>query len=270
MTRQITAFPCATEELVATLDTGTKASGLLIISGGNEIRSGAFGGMAQLAAHFAAQGFAVFRYDRRGIGDSSGSNDGYRSSAPDIGAAAKAFARLQPQLNNIVAFGNCDAATALALFAGDIPSIKSLVLANPWTIDEEAADAGPTAPAIRARYLRRLADPAAWADLAAGRINLGKLVGGLFRLVKGRKATVTADALANRLEQLEIPTQILLARRDMTASVFLSDWESSAFLGARANEFITLRQIDSASHSFADVPSRDFLYERIAAALRHD
>ncbi len=59
----------------------------------------------------------MFRFDRRGIGDSTGENHGFESSADDIAAAAAAF-RAESGVTRIVGFGNCDAATALAFFHG--------------------------------------------------------------------------------------------------------------------------------------------------------
>ena len=70
--RKLIAFPCAGETLIGTLDAAPGRVGLLIVAGGNEIRCGAHRGMALLAAEVAARGYPAFRYDRRGIGDSTG------------------------------------------------------------------------------------------------------------------------------------------------------------------------------------------------------
>ena len=53
--------------LAASLDEAPGTTGLLIISGGNEVRSGAHRGMATLAQRVAAAGYPVFRFDRRGV-----------------------------------------------------------------------------------------------------------------------------------------------------------------------------------------------------------
>ena len=74
-------FICESDTLFATLDAAPGDTGLLIVSGGNEIRSGAWAGQAQLAARVAAAGKPVFRYDRRGVGDSGGVNRGYLESS---------------------------------------------------------------------------------------------------------------------------------------------------------------------------------------------
>lgn len=161
MSRLHLVFGCGTLRLAGTLDTAPSATGLLIVSGGNELRSGAFSGQAELAARIAKAGFTVFRFDRRGIGDSEGENRGFRQSSRDISAALEAFRALAPHMERIVAFGNCDAASALMLAGG--AGCDGLVLSNPWTIEENEAgtDQASALPpeAIRARYLEKLKNP---------------------------------------------------------------------------------------------------------------
>jgi alpha-beta hydrolase superfamily lysophospholipase len=132
----------------ATLDEGNAAPGLLIVSGGNEIRSGAHAGQAAMAAHFAGLGYPVFRYDRRGIGDSEGENGGFEASAADISAAVAAFRAEAPHVTRIVAFGNCDAATSLAFFHAGL-GIDRLLLANPWVIEASPDGRRTNAPQCR-------------------------------------------------------------------------------------------------------------------------
>ena len=45
--RKLIAFPCAGETLVGSLDEGAGSTGLLIVSGGNEIRMGAHRGQVR-------------------------------------------------------------------------------------------------------------------------------------------------------------------------------------------------------------------------------
>ena len=72
MTRRHLTFLCEGDRLTGTIDEASNTTGLLLVSGGNEIRSGAFSGQAALAASLAEQGLPVFRFDRRGVGDSEG------------------------------------------------------------------------------------------------------------------------------------------------------------------------------------------------------
>jgi pimeloyl-ACP methyl ester carboxylesterase len=93
------SFACEGATLAASLDEAAGTTGLLIVSGGNEIRSGAHRGMATLAARIADTGHPVFRFDRRGVGDSEGANGGFESSGPDIAAAIAAFRDAAPQVD---------------------------------------------------------------------------------------------------------------------------------------------------------------------------
>ena len=113
--RRLIAFPCAGDTLIGTLDAAPGTTGLLIVSGGNEIRCGSHRGMALLAQSMSAAGHPVFRFDRRGVGDSSGDNAGFLGSADDIAAAAATFRAEMPGMRRLVGFGLCDGATALAL-----------------------------------------------------------------------------------------------------------------------------------------------------------
>jgi exosortase A-associated hydrolase 1 len=179
VTRRHLTFACAGDALAGTLDDAPGEAGLLLVSGGNEIRAGAFAGQAQLAARIAAAGFPVFRYDRRGIGDSTGENRGFRDSGADIAAALAAFRAEWPGLIRVVGFGNCDAASALMLETG--AGCDALVLANPWTIEHD--DGAPPPAAIRARYAEKLRNPKELVRLATGKVSLRKLADGLRRAV---------------------------------------------------------------------------------------
>ena len=179
MSRRHLTFACEGETLVGTLDDAAGSTGLLLVSGGNEIRSGAFAGQAQLAARLAEAGHPVFRFDRRGIGDSTGENRGFQESGSDLAAALAAFRAERPGLAHIVGFGNCDAASALMLNRG--AGCDALVLANPWTIEHDDGALPPEA--IRSRYAEKLRNPKELVRLATGKVSLRKLVGGLGRAI---------------------------------------------------------------------------------------
>lgn len=256
-------FACEGAALAASFDDAPGTTGLLIVSGGNEVRSGAHRGMAMLARHVAAAGHPVFRFDRRGIGDSEGENGGYANSGPDIAAAIAAFREAAPHITRIIALGNCDAASALLLHQP--LALDSLILANPWTYEDEGEEtdkpALPPPSAIRARYLSRLKDPRSLLRLLKGEVDFGKLVRGLSAL--GRSSPPAApDSLPARLDAamaaLSCPATILLATGDRTAQAFAANCNSGK---------LAVERLDSPSHSFAG-DDADWLTARILAALR--
>ncbi|MEL6529221.1 MAG: hydrolase 1, exosortase A system-associated [Pseudomonadota bacterium] len=262
MTRLALDFGCGSLKLAGTLDTAPGTAGLLIVSGGNELRSGAFSGQSHLAARVARAGFPVFRYDRRGVGDSEGENRGFRSSEGDVVAALKAFRAIAPQVERVVGFGNCDAASALMLAGG--AGCDALVLSNPWTIEEsEGGDEDTTPPpaAIRARYAEKLKNPKEIARLLSGGVDLRKLARGLFKSASAAPAPSSlAEEMRAGLETFSGPAWILLATSDRTAQVFEQSWDANDLRIARC---------EGAGHAYVEPEHRDWLDAQILGALRN-
>lgn len=250
--RSVIAFPCDGETLIGTLDAAPGTTGLLIVSGGNEIRCGAHRGMALLAERIAAAGHPVFRYDRRGIGDATGDNRGFLTSGPDLAAAASAFRQHAPRIATLVGFGNCDAASALALY-GRAAGIDRLLLANPWTIED--TDDLPPIAAIRATYRQRLTSPAAWQRLLTGKIDIGKAIKGL------RKASIKpsqpfATQIVQAIGTWGSDARVILASGDATAQAY-----------AAVARHLPSERIDTASHSFARETDQRALLDAVLKAL---
>ena len=261
--RRLLNFPCEGATLAATLDEALGGAGLLIVSGGNEIRIGAHRGMAKLAGDITAAGYPVFRFDRRGIGDSESENGGFTKSGPDIAAAITAFRDACPELTRVVAFGNCDAASALLLHRPT--GIAAHILTNIWVV--EPTDDLPPPAAIRARYSERMKDPKAWIGLFTGAINLRKLIGGLVRIAKPQAPSSLAPNVAAGLAAVDGPVTILLAEQDGTAIAFADAWNGPAFSSARRRSDIEIKKLASASHSFASASDYATLVETITEML---
>ena len=237
--RSLKTFPCNGETLLGSLDDAPGTTGLLIVSGGNEPRMGGHRGMAMLAGRIAAAGWPVFRFDRRGVGDSGGENGGWAASGPDIAAAAAAFRREAPQVERLVGFGNCDAATALALFGAEL-GVDALVLANPWVVERDGELPPPAA--IRARYAARLRSPRAWGRLLRGGVDLRKLSSGLRAIAAPRTEAPLARRFADAVQGRDVT--IVLARGDATAIAYVDAVEG---LGIAAKTV----WVETDSHSFA-------------------
>lgn len=260
MRRHLT-FACEGSQLAGTLDDASGTNGLLLVTGGNEIRSGAFSGQAALAAYLAANGHPVFRFDRRGVGDSEGENCGFRHESADIAAALAAFREAAPHIARVVGFGNCDAASALMLAGGS--GCDALVLSNPWTIEEAedgpTPDATPPASAIRARYIAKLKNPREVARLLSGGVDYRKLLRGIARAAGPKAPTSSlAGAMRSGIADFPGPIRILLAEADRTAQVFLENWDGT---DAR------IRRCPKAGHAYAEPHAREWLRERLLDAL---
>lgn len=266
MKRRHFTFECGAETLVGTLDMAEGQTGLLIVTGGNELRSGPFGSHAELADKIATAGFPVMRYDRRGVGDSSGSNATFADSGDDIAAALDAFRAQVRGLKQIVAYGNCDAASALMLAQGK--GCDALVLANPWTFEPEAEPEPPaeepkpqmTPAAIRRHYLRRLTDPRALLRLLTGKVKVGQLAESLADAVKpAPPPSSLAQSMSEGLKAFTGPVSLLIAGNDRTGQSFLDDWDKAD---------PRVRKCPGAGHSFAEPQARIWLQGQILGALR--
>jgi exosortase A-associated hydrolase 1 len=257
MSRRHFAFDCARSDLVGSLDEAPGSAGLLIVTGGNETRAGAFASQAQLAARIAAAGHPVLRFDRRGTGDSEGVNMGYRNSAEDIAAALGAFREHCPNMKRIVAFGNCDAASALMLSGG--AGFDGLILSNPWTYEDEQASAPPPPAAIRARYAAKLRNPRELLRLVSGKVKLGDLARSLRHAASAPSApSGLAEAMKAALAQFAGCVRILVAERDRTGQAFLAGWDPRD---------PRLNRCAGADHAYSDDGSSQWLLETILEAL---
>lgn len=269
MKRSHITFDCDDAVLVGSLDSGDAATGLLIVTGGNELRCGPYGSHAELANKIASAGFPVLRFDRRGVGDSTGENLSFSAGADDIAAAITAFRASRPRLKRIVAYGNCDAASALMLAQGQ--GLDALVLANPWTFEPEPEpetgqpiEAEPlpqlTPRAIRAHYLRRLTDPRALLRLLTGKVKMRQMADSLSQAVKpAPPLTTLAQDMAAGLAQFSGPVALLIAEHDRTGQAFLSHWKA---------DDQRLRICPKAGHSFVEPQARIWLQGQLLGALR--
>lgn len=258
MTRRHFAFDVAGSECMASLDDGHRTTGLVIVTGGNEIRSGPAGIQAALAARFAERGYPVLRYDRRGIGDSEGENAGYRGAGQDLAAAIAAFRSAAPTVERIVAYGNCDAASLLMLKAGG--GADALALANPWTFEDDAAPELSANPqALREHYRQRLKSGSAIKRVLRGEVKIGAAVKSLLAMLRpAPPASGLVDRLRSGLERFDGPAAILIAERDRTGQQFRGSWPKDD------------RRIDicaDATHAFVEPASLDWIEERLLNLL---
>ena len=256
MTRRHITFSCGGSELAGTIDDADGETGLLIVSGGNETRAGAFRSQADLAARISAEGFPVMRFDRRGVGDSQGANGGFQSSAPDIAAALETFRSECPQLDRIFGFGNCDAASALMLAEGQ--GLDGMILSNPWTFEGGAQEAPPEA--VRAHYRQRLGDRAAIKRLLTGQVSLRKLLRSLLGALRPQSAPSSlAQEMAFGIEAFAGEIAFLIAERDRTGQSFIASWKRTD---------PRIRICGDATHGYVEPHAREWLFDQVVEMMK--
>lgn len=231
--------------LSGSIDDAPGAVGLLCVTGGSQVRTGPHRMLHQIAVAVAAAGYPVFRYERRGLGDSEGTDPGYRDSGPDLIAAAAAFRTHAPHVRDVIGFGLCDGATTLALH-GEAAAVAGLVLANPWLVETAPDDLAPAA--ARVHYRARLLSPQAWGDVLRGKVDVLGTVRSLFGAVMTSDVGSLADEVARRLSPYAGRIALILATGDGTAIAAGACWNGDAFSHVRGE---TVATVSTDSHSFA-------------------
>lgn len=250
MTARALPFDCAGVLCAGMLHPGARRAGLLIVSGGLQTRVGSHRLFFDLAAAISQAGFPVLRFDRRGMGDSGGIDKGWRSSAPDIGAAAAALRGACPALRSVAGWGLCDGASALALFGADA-GLDGLVLANPWLRDEDHVSLPPPA-AVAQRYRQRLFDRDSWRRLVRGDIDLAKLARGLRSLQLRHRPTALEREMAHALSRFNGPVSALLGTGDATGIAFAAAVRADPLKRCR----VVCRPVADGDHSFSSTAQR--------------
>lgn len=255
--RRLLTFPCGDDLLSGSLDEAAGSIGVLMVTGGSQTRIGSHRMYERLAKSLTEQDYPCLRYDRRGVGDSSGEDPGFRESAADIRAAADTLR--DAGAAQVIGFGLCDGATALALHAATA-GLAGLILVNPWLVEAEAGDLAPAA--ARAHYRERLLSGEAWKRLLTGGVNIGKLVGSLRKAGGGTDSRLAEEA-ALGLVAARVPTALIFATGDGTAIAAAEEVKKGFFDGL----IMCSREIDTDSHTFARPGNQELLEAAVLEAL---
>ncbi len=255
--RRLLTFSCGEDILAGSLDEAAGSIGMLFVTGGTQTRVGSHRMYERLAKHLAEAGFPCLRFDRRGVGESSGDDPDFRGSADDLNAAANTL-RAETKVERIIGFGLCDGATTLALH-GAAAGIHGTILVNPWLVEAEAGDMAPAA--MRSHYRQRLFSLSAWKKLLSGGVNLGKLAGSLKKAGSATDGSL-ADEAAQGLRGM--PAALILSTSDNTAIAAAAEVKKSRFDGLIGWR----REIDSDSHTFARPGDQEALNAAVLDALK--
>ena len=264
---------CEGETSFGILHPAKGATGVVVIVGGPQYRVGSHRQFVQVARELAAAGHPVFRFDVRGMGDSTGDVlHTFEQVAPDIGAAIDALQSHQPHVQRIVLWGLCDAAAAALLYLNDRadPRVGGLCLANPWVRSPQ----GLAKTRVQHYYVKRLGQRDFWHKLLRGRVARGataELIRNVALATTSRSApSLSVAAFQERMlsawQAFSGTTLVLLSGDDLTAQEFLrlakgdARWRSVA-----CSSRIQWEEIAGADHTFSREPG-----QRRATALTLD
>ncbi|MBK6388240.1 MAG: hydrolase 1, exosortase A system-associated, partial [Rhodoferax sp.] len=148
---------------------------IVVIVGGPQYRVGSHRQFVLLSRELASAGYAVLRFDYRGMGDSEGAHRTFDSVSSDIGAAIGILQQRVPSVKHVALWGLCDGASAALLYFHEThdPRVNGLCLLNPW-IRSEASLAKTQ---VKHYYGRRLMQKEFWHKLASGKVTLRAVVG---------------------------------------------------------------------------------------------
>jgi exosortase A-associated hydrolase 1 len=272
-------FRCGEDELCGILHLPAHAVvkvGLLLVVGGPQYRIGSHRQFVLLARFLADAGIPVLRFDYRGMGDSEGTPRDFEAIGDDIGSAVDVLCSAVPQLDGVVLWGLCDAATANAFYTADTGDarISGQVAVNPWVRTAE----GQAEAYVRHYYRKRLLSSRFWTDLWLGKVDVPNAVAGWIgnwrQASRGREQMAQAAALPDRLKVAQtasvVPTLLILSGEDLTAKEYEARVaDSSVWSAWLESEAVTVRRLPEADHTFSrgawrnqvSVWTRDWLFK---------
>ena len=257
-TEQALLVQCEGENLVGILARPDvpMETGVVIIVGGPQYRAGSHRQFVLLSRVLAAAGYAVLRFDYRGMGDSTGDLHDFEHVNADISAAINSLQANVSELRKVVLWGLCDGASAALLHchAARDPRIGGLCLLNPWV----RSTASLAKTHVKHYYTQRLQQKEFWVKLVSGQVAwraLAGLVGNVKKALSPPPNWTSAtfqDRMATAWKDFDGHILLLLSGDDYTAREFMDHARSSAvWTGALQKNKLTQHLEAEADHTFS-------------------
>ena len=258
---QALTFACQGAVLVGVLAKPATPSrlGVLVVVGGPQYRVGSHRQFVMFARALAGAGVPTLRFDCRGMGDAEGAMQSFEAASPDIAAAIAAFQAECPDIDRIVLWGLCDAASAALIYWHETRDARlaGMVLINPWV----RTDAGMAKARIKHYYGQRLLERDFWRKLARGEVEVVRsmraFAGSLRQAGANRRADSATDAagfqdrMAEGLRSFHGPVLLLLSGRDLTAREFQEYCQSPRWVGLLERPDVVRHDLPEADHTFS-------------------
>lgn len=264
-TEEATLFACAGDALVGVLakPESPARTGVIVIVGGPQYRVGSHRQFVLLSRALATEGYAVLRFDYRGMGDSEGQARDFQAVSADISGAIDELHQKLPTVTRVVLWGLCDGASAALMYCEEThdPRVSGLCLLNPWVRSE----ASLARTQVKHYYTGRLLQKEFWAKLLRGEV--------AFKALTELMQTIGASASAPRRSATVQPTfqqrmaggwnsfsgniLLLLSGDDFTAKEFLECARNDVvWKNALNNPRLLRHDLPGVDHTFSSVASR--------------
>lgn len=253
-------FDCGGDALLGILH-GTASPApqraVVLVVGGPQYRVGSHRQFVLLARDLAAAGVPVLRFDYRGMGDSEGELRDFADVGRDIAAAMDALQQSLPSVTEVVLWGLCDAASAIAFYAWRDPRVTGLVLVNPWV----RTQAGEARAVLRHYYLKRLMTADFWRKLLRGGLRLGRSMREI-RDLRRQSRSGDADGLPegsdlparmlHGLQRFDGRVLLVLSGNDLVAREFVDHARQAAgWNDWLRSQQVTRQDLVEADHTFS-------------------
>lgn len=259
-------FGCGHESLVGILAVpqAPASTGVIVIVGGPQYRAGSHRQFVLLSRTLAKAGYAVLRFDYRGMGDSSGAQRDFTAVSRDIASAIQTLQQQLPAVRQVALWGLCDGASAALLYCQETQDarVSGLCLLNPWVRSE----ASLARAHVKHYYMDRLGQKEFWLKLLRGKVALAA-VAGLWRNVRLMASTSEPLTAAQRLafqQRMALAwgsfngsILLVLSGDDYTAREFMEYARvDRAWSGLLQQAKVIVHPLPDADHTFSGAVSR--------------
>jgi exosortase A-associated hydrolase 1 len=239
------------------------ATGVIVLVGGPQYRVGSHRQFVLLSRTLAEAGYAVLRFDFRGMGDSDGSLNQFTCVSADLEAALLNFKNDVPEIKTIVLWGLCDGASAALLYCYEKSDskISGLCLLNPWIRSPESL----AQMQIKHYYAQRLLEKDFWLKLMSGKVSPSALLDLTKKLIVKllpKHASPLAEKtfqqkMAHAWKNYEGKILLMLSEEDYVAKEFVVHADTDpSWRGLLQMTQLTRHDLKQSDHTLSSIPSR--------------